>query len=136
MIMPFLWLLSSAQGFEAFIIVNNPCLIERLSSGDGKKLDQFGRGELFHLVMKYPHLLGQKRNKMGQSSSAEEMLGGLCSSNMNILCYFGHLSLYSEQATSRKKKKKKRSVMQMEIFLPQGHFPDTTGLMQGGGALL
>lgn len=103
MIMLLLWLASGAQGFEAFIIANNPCLMDPLSSGGGKELDRFCRGELFHLVMKCPHLLGQKRSEMGQSSSAEEMLGGLCSCNVNI-CYFGHLSPF--QASKRKKKKK------------------------------
>lgn len=32
-------MLSSTQGFEAFIIVNNICLIDLLFSGDCKELD-------------------------------------------------------------------------------------------------
>lgn len=75
MVMLWLWLVSGAQGFEAFIIANNPCLIDPLSSGDGKELDQFCRGELFHLVMKCPRLLGQKRSEVGQSSPAEGNAG-------------------------------------------------------------
>lgn len=39
MIMLLLWILSSTQRFEAFIIVNNTCLINLLSSGDGEELD-------------------------------------------------------------------------------------------------
>lgn len=39
MIILLLWMLSSTQRAEAFVIVNNTCLIELLSSGVCKELD-------------------------------------------------------------------------------------------------
>lgn len=66
MIRLLLRLLSSTHGFEAFIIVNNTCLIDLLSPGNCKELDEFCKWGLFHLIMKWLRLVGKKRNGMGQ----------------------------------------------------------------------